>query len=218
MYQKILTREAVMNQSKVAGFLILISFCLFSSCARFKAKRVDDRESDEKGLEITDKWLQHDTEKVVSEVVDQIEKHRGFRNYVAAQANNVPRVFVAEVQNLTGEPYFPIGDLNDELLVRMSNSGDFILVDAAARDSLLKEITYQNDGMVDPKTANAVGKQIGASLLIFGNVRMDPRHRDGRTLKQYSINLRMTDLEKGIEVVRTRAKISKYSEQRARGW
>src|SRR5690606_11917457 len=111
-----------------------------------------------------------------------------------------------------------INDINDEFLNEISSSGDFVLVDAAARESILKEITYQNDGMVDPKTAKSIGKQTGADLLIFGNVYMEPQSRDGKTIKQYSINIRMTDIEKGVEVLRTRTKLSKFSEKSSFGW
>ena len=100
----------------------------------------------------------------------------------------------------------------------ISMTGDFILIDAAARDAILKEITYQHDGMVDPSTAKRIGKQTGADLMIFGNVYMKPETRKGKTIKQYSINIRMTDIEKGVEVMRARTKISKYSEQSGSGW
>jgi hypothetical protein len=72
--------------------------------------------------------------------------------------------------------------------------------------------------MVDPATAKKVGKQVGADLMIFGNILMKPESRDGKTIKQYSFNLRITDIEKGIEVFRTRTKLSKYSEQAKVGW
>jgi hypothetical protein len=42
----------------------------------------------------------------------------------------------------------------------MSNSDNFTFIDAAKREHILKEITYQNDGMVDPKQAKKVGKQV----------------------------------------------------------
>lgn len=187
------------------------------SCGSFKAKRVDSNESDEKALEITDKWVQRDTEKVISEVVDTITQHKGFKRYLM-QHGKTPALFIGEVKNLTSEAYFPINDINDELLNELSASGDFVLVDAAAREKLLAEITYQNDGMVDPVTAKQVGRQTGADLIIFGNVYMKPETRDGKTIKQYSINIRMTDIEKGIEVMRARAKLSKYSDQKAVGW
>jgi penicillin-binding protein activator len=190
---------------------------LFTSCASFKAQRVDDETSDKRALEITDNWVLRDTEKVIDDIILAMEDHRGFRRFLM-EHGRAPTVFVGEVQNMTSEAYFPISEVNDELLTRLSASGDFILVDAAARDRILREITYQNDGMVDPDTAKRIGRQTGADLMIFGNVHMRPETRSGRTIKQYSVNIRMTDIERGVEVMRARTSLSKYSQQSKRGW
>lgn len=187
------------------------------SCGSFKAERVDNKTSDEKALKITDQWVQADTEQVIRDAMKEMNEHKGLKRYMMEHGKQL-KMFVGEVQNLTAEAYFPINDINDELLNEISKQGDFILVDADARAALLKEITYQNDGMVDPKTAKKVGKQTGADLMIFGNVYMKPETRDGKTIKQYSVNLRITDIEKGIEIFRTRTKLSKYSEQKSMGW
>lgn len=189
---------------------------LATSCGGFQAKRVDAKESDEKALQITDNWVSADTSQVIAEILKQMKNHPGYRRMKAS--HGTPKLFIAEVQNDTAEAYFPIGDLNDELLNELSYSGDFVLVDNKARETLLKEITYQNDGMVDPRTAKKIGNQVGADILIFGNVYMKPEKRDGKTIKEYSVNLRMTDLEAGTEVLRTRSKIFKYSEKSKLGW
>jgi hypothetical protein len=195
---------------------ILLIFTLVS-CGGFKAKRVDDQTSDEKALEITDNWVAMDTTNSIGKIIEQMRKHRGYQRYLSRK-DGVPAVFIAEVQNRTADAYFPIDDLNDELLNELSQTGEFVLVDEAARTKILKEITYQNDGMVDPKTAKTIGKQTGADLMIFGNVFMKPESRDGKTIKQYSVNIRMTDIEKGVEVLRTRTKVNKFSEKSSFGW
>ena len=205
-----------MDRLKVNLSLVAL-LVLVSACGSFKAKRVDSKESDEKALEITDKWVAKDTENVVAAVLKQMEKHKGFKRYLS-KLGRIPKVFIAEVQNITSNAYFPIDDMNDELLNEFSATGEFILIDAAARENLLKEITYQNNGMVTPADVKQVGKQSGADLLIFGNVRMKPEQRKGKTIKQYSVNLRMTDLERGVEVFRSRAKVNKFSDQSSLGW
>ncbi|MBL6991558.1 MAG: hypothetical protein ISR65_17365 [Bacteriovoracaceae bacterium] len=190
---------------------------ILQSCGGFKAKRVSGDEADEAAMEITDKWVTRDTELVTKDVLRQITKHRGFQRYLG-KLGREPKLFICDVQNRTSEAYFPIEDLNDEMLNEFSSSGEYILIDAAAREKLLQEITYQNDGMVDPSQVTAVGRQAGADLMIFGAVRMKPRTRGGKTIKQYSVNIRMTDIGRGIEVLRTRAKINKYSKQSGAGW
>lgn len=146
-----------------------------------------------------------------------MKRHKTFQRYLR-QKSEAPKLFVAEVQNNTSNAYFPVDDLNDELLNEFSISGDFILIDEKARQRLLKEIKYQNNGIVDPKETKMVGKQAGADLLIFGNIRMKPETRKGKTIKQYSMNLRMTNIERGTEVWHGRAKVNKYSEQSSSGW
>lgn len=197
--------------------LISILVLNFAACSSFKAERVGAEEADEKGLKITDNWMSKDTEKAIEEVLKQMNTHRGFKRYMSRK-REAPRVFVGEVQNRTAEAYFPIDDLNDEFLTKLSSSGEFQLVDASARNKILEEITYQNDGMVDPRTAKKIGKQLGADLMIFGNVYMKPEKRKGKTIKEYSVNIRMTDIEKGVEILRTRTKIYKYSDKASYGW
>lgn len=196
---------------------ILTLLTLITACGSFKAERVDQKSADEKGLEITDNWMGTDTSMAIKDVLKQLQNHKGFQKYLAKQGGS-PKVFVGEVQNNTAEAYFPIDDLNDEFLNELSSSGDFVLIDAKQRENILKEIKYQNDGMVDPKTAKAIGKQTGADLMIFGNVYMKPETRDGKTIKEYSLNLRMTNIESAEEVLRTRTKIQKYSNQKSMGW
>ena len=153
----------------------------------------------------------------ISEVIKKMRANKTLKKYMR-KIGKEPALFVGEVKNQTSNAYFPIGDMNDELLNLLSESGDFVLVDQASRDNLLKELTYQNDGMVDPSSVKMVGKQTGADLIVFGTVYMKPQTLNGKTLKQYTVNLRMTDIERGVEVFRARTKISKFSQQSSSGW
>jgi uncharacterized protein (TIGR02722 family) len=197
--------------------LIVALFLSLISCSQFKAERQSADQSDEKAMNITDNWIDRDTETTVNDIIKQINEHKGFQRY-QAQHQGKPSLFIAEIQNRTAEAYFPIDDLNNELLNKLSQTDEFVLVDAAARDKILEEIKYQNDGMVDPATAKSIGKQTGADLLIFGSVQMKPEMRDGKTVKQYSVDIRLTNLEKAVEVARTRSKVYKFSEKKLFGF
>ncbi len=199
---------------KIVGFFLCLSII---SCGGFQAKRVDDKESDEKALEITDKWLQKDTGDSVSEILKKMNSHKGFKKYLKKYKSE-PKIFIAEIQNKTDSSDFPIEDFNDELLTKISETGDYILIDNAAREKILSEITYQHDGMVDPKEVKNIGKQSGADLLIFGNIFMKTEKRDGKAIKQYSINVRVTELERAVEVFRGRIKTNKFSKKSSFGF
>jgi uncharacterized protein (TIGR02722 family) len=200
--------------------LTLVVFAMtlvLTSCSSFKAERVDGEKGDEKALSITDKWVLKDTENAVKDILEQINKHKGFQRYLG-ETKRKPKLFIMEVQNETSEPYFPIADMNDELLNEFSASGEYTLIDNQAREKILKEIKYQAEGMVDPAQMVQIGKQTGADLIILGAVRMNPETRDGRTIKQYTVNMRMTNLKTSEEVLRVRSKAQKYSEQAKSGW
>ena len=202
---------------KQMNLLLLLPLMMMFSCASFKAERVDDKASDEKSMEITDNWMGEDTRQSVKKLITQMQGHKGYKRLMG-KFNGTPKVFIAEVQNNTSEAYFPIDDFNDEFLYEISASGEFTLVDAKARAKILSEITYQNDGMVDPNQAKQIGKQLGADFMIFGNVYMKPEKRSGKTLKEYSVNLRMTNVETAGEVFRIRTRVNKYSDKKSYGW
>ena len=183
-----------------------------TSCSSFKAQRVDEAKADEKAMEITDNWVDGDTIRVIDGSMKQIYAHKRFAEYQGKFAGKRIKLFVGEIRNNTAESYFPVKDLEDALLEKMSNSDQFALIDASRRETLLKEITYQNDGMVDPAQAKKVGKQSGADVMIFGDINMKPEMRDGKTIKTYTVNLRLTDIQSAEEICRSREKINKYSE------
>ncbi|HBO59115.1 MAG TPA: hypothetical protein DD624_04315 [Alphaproteobacteria bacterium] len=203
--------------NKFLTALLLSASLALQGCAGFKAERLSTAEGDEKAMEITDEWLLTDTQNTVGEIMKKMDANRGFRNYLN-ELGHRPKLFIAEVQNETSEAYFPIDDMNDELLTQMSETGEFRLIDAAARDRILKEIRYQNEGMVKQSDIQKIGKQTGAELLIFGAVRMNPKTFKGKTIKEYTVNLRFTDITSGEEVARMRSTVSKYSKRSGLGW
>jgi uncharacterized protein (TIGR02722 family) len=201
--------------------LVLILATMIVACApAMKSKRVSLDEGDELASSITDKWIGKDTQNAIADISKQMEKHKGLQKLLAKfeAKGKKPKMFISEVQNQTSEAYFPIADMNDELLTEISQSGDFTLIDASARAKILKEISYQNDGMVDSNQAKSIGKSSGADLLMFGDVRMKPESLNGKTIKEYSVNLRLTDVETGEEVARFRFRSQKYSEQKSTSW
>lgn len=199
--------------------LLILGFAfVLVGCGGFKAQRVDSEKIDEKAMEITDEWVDGDTIRVIDGTMTRIGEHNKFRKFLASRGGKPIKLFVGEIKNNTAEAYFPVHDMEEALLEKLSDDEAYTLIDAKQREALLKEITYQNDGMVDPAQAKKIGKQSGADAMLFGTVNMDPKTRDGKTVKTYTINFRLTDLETGEELVRTREKINKFSEQSSKGW
>lgn len=198
--------------------LVLACMISLSGCGGFKAQRMDDKGIDEKSMEVTDEWVDGDTQIVVTETLQQIHNHKKFQKFLAGRNGKGVKLFVGEIKNNTSEAYFPAHDLEEALLVKLSDSDDFTLIDAKQREALLKEITYQNDGAVKAEDIKKIGRQTGADAILFGTVNMDPKRRDGKTVKEYAVNFRLTGLESGEELVRTRKVINKFSKQSGSGW
>lgn len=197
--------------------LFLLTIFTISCGPTIKTERISLEESDELASNITDDWVMTDTEIAVKETIKQIDNNKSFQKYLYNLGRR-PRIFIGEMQNDTTEPYFPIEDINDELLNEFSQSGKYILIDADARQKILEEITYQNDGMVKEEDIKKIGKTSGADLIIFGNVRLNQKSFLGKTIKDYSVNIRITDIESGEEVARTRYKLNKYSKRSKVAW
>jgi hypothetical protein len=200
-----------MKQITYAGAVVAVLMLSGAGCSSFKAQRVDEANADTKAMEITDNWVDGDTIRVIDGAMKQIYVHKRFLEYYAKFNGKRIKTFVGEIRNNTTESYFPVKDLEDALLEQLSNSDQFTLIDASRRANLLKEITYQNDGMVDPAQAKKVGQQSGADVIIFGDINMKPETRDGKTIKTYTVNIHLTDLQSSEEVCRVREKINKYS-------
>jgi PBP1b-binding outer membrane lipoprotein LpoB len=199
------------KKNSIVG-LTAVFLLIASGCSSFKAQRVDESKADEKAMEITDNWVDGDTVRVIGGAMKQIYVHKRFSEYQQRFGSKRIKLFVGEIRNNTAESYFPVKDLEDALLEQISNSDQFALIDASRRDALLKEITYQNDGMVEPAQAKKVGKQSGADVMIFGDINMKPESRNGKTIKTYTVNLRLTEIQSAEEICRAREKINKYSE------
>lgn len=197
--------------------LFLLTIFTISCGPTIKTERISIEESDELASNITDEWVMTDTEIAVKETIKQIDNNKSFQKYLYNLGRR-PRIFIGEMQNDTTEPYFPIEDINDELLNEFSQSGKYILIDADARQKILEEITYQNDGMVKEEDIKKIGKTSGVDLIIFGNVRLNQKSFLGKTIKDYSVNIRITDIESGEEVARTRYKLNKYSKRSKVAW
>jgi hypothetical protein len=206
-----------MNKLILRGFLLAAAVNLVA-CGGFKAQRMDDKQIDDKSMEVTDEWVDGDTQIVVKQTLAQIEAHKKFQRLVASRNGKPIKLFVGEIKNNTSEAYFPAHDVEEALLVAISDSDDFTLLDAKQREALLKEITYQNDGSVKPEDIKKVGQQSGADAILFGTVNMDPKRRDGKTVKEYAVNFRLTDVQSSEELVRTRVVVNKFSKQSGSGW
>lgn len=183
-----------------------------------KTERLTTTAGDEKALTITNEWVTTDTELATKYLVEKLVNHVRYQRYLSEHNHNIPKLFIGEVENQTSEDNFPIQALNNEMLNDFFDRGDFNLISVKDRDRILKEIKYQNSGMVKSSDIKSIGKASGADLILFGEVIMEEKKLNGKTLKEYSLSIRLVDIESNEEVSRALYKTTKYSKQKKVIW
>ncbi|NCB49061.1 MAG: hypothetical protein EOM53_00035 [Alphaproteobacteria bacterium] len=194
-----------------------LSLLLLAGCSGVKAGRISASEGDTRASAITDKWIKQDSVNAAKEIISQLETHRGFRRYLN-KLKRQPVLYIREVSNETEDAYFPIEELNNALLKEISRTGDFILLDRASSKKLEEELAYQHGGATKRKTAKKVGQFENVDAMIFGEITMQKIQEGGETVKQYTVNIRLTNLETGVEIARMDFETQKYLERGAFKW
>lgn len=206
----------IKKTNKIITLLLITGMpLLITSCApTMKAERMSSIAGDEKALSVTNEWVITDTNLASKELLNKLMNHARYRRYLLKFKNNqVPKLFIGEVENQTSEDNFPIQGLNNRLLNDLFETGEVDLISVKDRDRILKEIKYQNGGMVKASDIKSIGKASGADLILSGEVIMEEKRLGGKTLKEYSVSLRLVDIESGEEVSRALYETTKYSTQ-----
>ena len=194
----------------------LVIALLLTSCG-FKSERISLDKGDKALSKITDEWVKTDTILALEAITKKMDNHKGLQKYLNKK-EKTPVLFIGEIQNETTEPYLPIKDFNDKLLTHLLENGSFKIIDNKKRNAINAEIMYQNSGIVDPAQAKKIGRQTGADLAIFGSIIMNPKTLDGKTIKEYSVNLRITELETSDVIWMGSYDTTKYSNRSTLRW
>ena len=200
-------------------YILFFIVCLFmSSCGpTLRAQRMTTEEGDKEAMTITDEWVATDTNLAVKSILKKLLNHRRYQEYLDTK-NNTPKLMVGIIENQTSEDNFPITALNNKLVNDIFESGDFNLISAKDRERVLNEIKFQNSGLVKESEMKKIGRMSGADLLMSGEVVMQDKILKGRTLKEYSLTIRLVDIESGEEVARALYETTKYSQKKGFGW
>ncbi|KZX86493.1 penicillin-binding protein activator LpoB, partial [Alcanivorax sp. HI0013] len=151
-----------------------------------------------------------DLQMIAAKMVDDMMV---FPPIVQMTQNRRPVVFVDRIKNKTTE-HVDTESITDTIQSKLINSGKFRFVDMSVVDRVRQQLEYQSDsGMVDQSTAAAMGRQIGAELMMYGNFSSIVK-RDGSTKDvYYKFTLKLLNIQTGIiewtnekEIRKTRSK------------
>ena len=142
---------------------------------------------------LTEQWGSTDIQSVADRMVNSLVRHPIFANGAR------PVVQVSTVKNKTTE-HIDTKTITDKIRTALIHTGlaRFTAVSDANRE-ILDNLDYQSgSGVVDPKTAKRVGKQIGADYLLYGEVDSIVKEAGRTTDVYYKLTLNLVDIETGI--------------------
>lgn len=117
-----------------------------------------------------------------------------------------PKIAVVDFDTHQYSAQLPGAQLADYVIDELVNTGLFEVVEREKLDSAMREIGFGQSGMVDPSTASAFGRQMGAKYLLTGRViSMDSEQKQfngygvstTNTIVRLSVSIRILDVESG---------------------
>ena len=193
-------------------FIPLLSSCLlrtddFMSQGQL-VQEMDEYEKIKKEYINVNSWDLSDTDAGINNIITQLENSDNFKQLIKQRKGKI-RIKIGSFTDMTKEEGFPMEDVKNELLSRLGQNPNIILIEKEDNDSLIKEIAYQHDGAVRKNDIKNIGNQSGADLLLFGNINMSKAMKTDTLTKNYYLTIKMTDIETGVKSFMSVYKVQK---------
>jgi uncharacterized protein (TIGR02722 family) len=130
-----------------------------------------------------------------------------------------PVVYVSRIRNKTSE-HIDTEAITDKIKTAMLKSGKvrFTAI-SEVNEEMIEQLRYQSEsGMVDPKTRTAIGKQVGADLMLYGDITSIVKSAGRKKDVYYKINLELADLKTGLIEWSEEEEIRKQAKKAIIGW
>jgi uncharacterized protein (TIGR02722 family) len=183
--------------------ILLLAIFSFLSCSR-SVTRINPSQS----IDLSGRWNDTDSRQVADQMIYDVFKSDGFKKY-ADMLGRKPVIVVGIIKNKTTE-HIDAGNYIKKFEVVIFNSGIAELVESEEfRDKLRKERAEQQD-FADPKTVAQWGKEIGADLMLFGEMNSEADVYQKKKVVNYLTTLFLTDIESNKRIWYGQLEIKKF--------
>lgn len=185
--------------------IVIISFSgfLLTSCSR-TVTRVDPSTQ----IDLSGRWNDSDSRKVADQMIYDLFNSPAFSEY-ARQLDRKPAIIVGTVENRTSEHIDVNGFIRKFELVIHNSQSATVVESEEFRDQLRRERLDQQD-FADPATAKQFGKELGADLMLLGELISETDTYGNKRVVNYQTSLFLTDIETGRHVWFGQHEIKKY--------
>jgi penicillin-binding protein activator len=184
----------------------LILFVLLASlfsCAR-SVSRIDPNQQ----IDLSGRWNDSDSRQVADKMIGELLSNPKFTEYAHALGRK-PAILVGQISNKTSE-HIDAGNYVKKFELAIFNSGIADLVESDAfRDKLRDERAQQQD-FADPATVAKWGKEVGANLMLFGEMTSETDVYNNKRVVNYVTTLFLTEVETNKRIWYGQKEIKKY--------
>jgi len=183
-----------MDRKKIAYFVALILITTIFGCST-KVERVNLK----KRVDISGSWNDYDAMLVSEEVIKSCLSSPWLDRFVTENNRN-PIVIVGHVANRSHE------HINSQVFIKhlereLLNSGKVVFVASSEeREGVRAEREDQQQGLTDPETIKAIGKEKGADYMLIGSINSVKDQEKNKSVVLYQVNLELIDLETNVKI------------------
>ena len=186
----------------VCTFSLVVLFLLMGCRS---VTRMDPNQS---AMDLSGRWNDTDSRQVADKMVLNLTASEKYKEY-AKLLGKKPAIVVGLVRNKTSE-HIDADNYIKKIELAIYNSGLADLVESDSfRDKLRLERAQQQD-FADPATMAKWGKEVGANLILFGEMTSETDTYQKKRLVNYVTTLFLTDMETNKRVWYGQEEIKKY--------
>jgi uncharacterized protein (TIGR02722 family) len=187
---------------KLKVFIALIAVVFFS-CSR-SVTRIDPATQ----IDLSGRWNDSDSRQVADQMIHDLFKSDTFKKY-ADELGRKPVIVVGFIKNKTSE-HIDAGNYVKKFEFVIHNSGFAELVESDEfRDKIRQERAEQQD-FADPATVAKWGKEVGADVMLFGEMNSEMDVYQKKKVVNYITTLFLTDIETNKRIWYGQNEIKKF--------
>ncbi len=183
--------------------LIVLSVTILLGCAR-SVSRIDPGTS----IDLSGRWNDTDSRAVAETMTNELLTSNKFKEF-AKKEGKKPAIIVGWILNNTSE-HIDADNFIKKIELTIFNSGIADLVESESfKDKLRKERAQQQD-FSSSETASQWGLEVGADLMLFGEMTSETDVYNNKRVVNYIVTLFLTDIETNVRVWYGQKEIKKF--------
>lgn len=188
----------------LSPLLLTLAVFVFTSCQTRQVTRLDPSTE----IDLSGRWNDTDSRKVADQMIYDLFDSEKFQAY-AKQLGRKPVIVVGLIRNKTSEHIDADNYVKKfEAVIHNSDVADIVESDDF-RDKLRVERTQQQD-FADPATAKQFGKELGADVMLFGEMTSETDTYNNKRVVNYITTLFLTDIETNRRIWYGQNEIKKF--------